>query len=193
MVKALVFDMNGLFVEAQEKRILKKICSIKRIDPWIAESNYYLNLWNFQKGFFSPFAFWKKVFPFISEQEYKAFVEAEYEKRFEKNFELYSLCEQLSKKYALYCISNSNFLQGKAYRKQKLYSPFKELFLSHELGEMKPFSGAYKKFLEKTELKASECLFIDDSRINVLSAMLLGFKGIVYKDFESLSEKLNSL
>jgi len=191
--KAIVFDMNGLFVEAPESNLLKNICLIRGTGEWIAKSNYYLNLWNFERGFFSPYNFWKRVFVGISESEYKNLIEAHYEMRFLKNESLYALLDILEKKYDLYLLSNSNFLQGKSYRKQKLYAPFKEIFLSHEIQEIKPFPNIYNYFLEKTKLKPSECVFVDDSTANVLASMALGFKGIVFQDNGDFEEKLKDL
>ncbi|MFH1391062.1 MAG: HAD-IA family hydrolase [Candidatus Diapherotrites archaeon] len=191
--KAIVFDMNGLFVDAPELNLLKNICLIRGTGEWIAKSNYYLNLWNFERGFYSPYNFWKRVFVGISESEYKNLIEAHYEMRFLKNESLYALLDILAKKYDLYLLSNSNFLQGKSYRKQKLYVPFKEIFLSHEIQEIKPFPNIYNYFLEKTKLKPSECVFVDDSTANVLTSMALGFKGIVFHDNNDFEKRLKEL
>ncbi|HLC92372.1 MAG TPA: HAD-IA family hydrolase [archaeon] len=193
MIKSIVFDFNGVFAKAIELRLVDRICAIKGFGKWIALSNYYLNIAQFELGFFSPQDFWKKIFPSISREEYLAYVEGEYERRFPRNEELYTICAGLSKKYALYCISNSNFLQGKAMRKQKLYSPFREVFLSHETGKIKPFPDAYLNFLEKTGLKANECIYVDDSLRNVLPAMALGFAGIKFENNEQLKAKFKEL
>ena len=191
--KAIIFDFNGVFVPAPEKRILYSVCEKIRVGKWIALSNYYLNIWAFERGFLSPEEFWKKVFVSITPQEYSELIEKEYEKSSEKNSLLFMLVKDLSKKFDLYVLSNSNFLQGKAYRRQKLYSGFKELFLSHETHEIKPFPNIFQKFLNKTGLNANECIFIDDSTVNVLVSIALGFKGLVYQNNEDLEEKLKSL
>jgi len=191
--KAIVFDMNGLFVKAPEKKIINQICSLNGTGKWIANSNYYLNLWNFEKGFMAPLDFWKKIFVSLSDEEYKKLVENEYEKRFPKNDALYALADELAKKHDLYLVSNSNFLQGKSYRKQKLFALFKEIFLSHEVHEIKPFPGIYKHFLKQTGLKPSECIFVDDKTSNVLAAIALGFKGLVYQDNDDFESKLKAL
>jgi len=193
MIKSIVFDFNGIFVEPIEKQIIKKICSVTSIGIWIAYSNYYLNLWKFQKGYMSPQEFWKKIFIGLTTEEYKNYVEAEYEKRFGKNFEVYAIAKQLSKKYDLYLLSNSNFLQGKSYRKQKLYEPFKKIFLSHEIHQMKPFPSIFNHFLSQTKLNANECLFIDDSTVNTTIAAALGFKTIVFQNHRALKHRLSEL
>ncbi len=193
MIKAIVFDFNGVFVQAPEMSILEKICIATGAGKWIALSNYYINVGRCELGFFQPFDFWKKVFPLLGKEEYLEFVEKEFEKRLPRNEELYSLCAELSKSYALYCISNSNFLQGKAYRKQKLYAPFMEVFLSHETGRVKPMPGAFSNFLQKTGLKAEECVFVDDKKASVFAAGLLGFKAVHFTGNDALKKKFSEL
>lgn len=189
-----MFDFNGLFVKPVEMKIIGNICAYHGTGKWIALSNYAVLIPRLELGLLSPFAFWKKVFVDLTEEEYHEFVEREYEKILPRNEELYSMCAQLSERFGLYCLSNSNFLQGKAYRKQKLYSPFRGFFLSHETGHMKPFPGAYSDLLAKTGLKAGECLFIDDSPVNIATAALLGFKTILYyRDNEGLVKKLGAM
>src|SRR3989344_3307560 len=124
MAKAVVFDMNGVFVEPIELPILRRICNETRAGEWVGLSNYYLNIAQFELGYMPPKDFWKKVFPALTDEEYKEYAEAEYEKGFQRDDALYSICSVLAKECSLYCLSNSNFMQGKAYRKQKLYSPF---------------------------------------------------------------------
>ena len=193
MVKAIVFDMNGVFVEAPEKSVLERIRSLKGTGKWIALSNYYLNIWEFERGFLAPFEFWKKVFVSLTEQEFHGLVEGAYSEQFQRNEDLYSLAQQLSAGYDLYCLSNSNFLQGKEYRRQKLYAPFKRLFLSHETHEIKPFPMAFEHFLKETGLKARDCVFVDDWTVNVLASAALGFRGVVFHDAGDLKEKLAKL
>ena len=193
MIKAIVFDFNGVFVHAPEMRIIEKICSATGAGKWIALSNYYLNVQACELGLFAPPDFWKKVFPLLTKEQYLEYVEKEFDRRLPRNEALYSLCAQLSGKYGLYCLSNSNFLQGKAYRKQKLYSPFRGIFLSHETGQIKPLPGAFTNFLQKTGLKAHECVFVDDRKASVLAARLLGFRAVNFTDNESLKKKFAQL
>jgi len=193
MIKAVVFDLNGLFVQAPENRILEQLCAATGTGLNIAKSNYLLLILDFERAKYSPYEFWSRVFVGLSLQEYENYVVAEYEKPVEPNLELYTFAKKLSEKLPIYCISNSNFLQGKAYRKQKLYAPFKEFCLSHESGNAKPFPSTYLHFLKKNSLSANECVYVDDSAINVLVASLLGFKAIRYRGNADLFSKLAKL
>lgn len=189
-IKAVVFDFNGVFVNPAEQRIIGSVCEKTKFGAWIAHSNFLVKIFDFERGLLSPRVFWQKVFPFMNDAQYHELIEAEYEKPFERSEKLYALAEKLSKKFGVYCISNSNFLQGKACRKQGLYSPFKEVFLSHEMGEAKPFPGIYRKFLGLTGLMPDECVFIDDSLRNIIVPALLGFRVIYFKGPGHLEDEL---
>ncbi|MCR4369161.1 MAG: HAD-IA family hydrolase [archaeon] len=193
MIKAILFDFNGVFVEPIENEILATGCQKLGTGEWIAKTNYYSNLWSFQQGFMSPFEFWSRVFAGISSQEYLRIVEARYEQRLARDDKVFAIRDDAAKKCKVFVLSNTNFLQGKSYRKQGLYKGFDGLFLSHEVNSMKPFPSFFKKFSEATSLKPSECLLIDDSSRNCLAAALLGYKTIVFKDARQLDFELKKL
>lgn len=57
----------------------------------------------------------------------------------------------------------------------------------------KPDVNFYKRFLEKFELNASECIFVDDTPVNVEVAEQLGFQGIVFESYEGVLEGIEKL
>ena len=65
--------------------------------------------------------------------------------------------------------------------------------LSFQARKTKPNPLFYKEFLDKYDLKAEECVFIDDTEENVLEARKLGFQGIVYESYEKTVEQLEKL
>ena len=67
---------------------------------------------------------------------------------------------------------------------------FKKIFISGEIGLVKPEFAFYNYFLEKVKLKAPECIFIDDSALNIQTARKLGFKTILFESPEKLKEEL---
>ncbi len=185
--KAVVFDFNGVFVMPKEPLVLDTICRNTGLGKWIALSNYYLNILRFEEGRMPPLAFWKKVYVDLTTEQYKEWVEGEYEKAFWRNVEMYALAEKLARELPIYCLSNSNFLQGKACRKQNLYYPFRRFFLSHEIYAAKPFPSAYRNFLQDTGLNPKECIFVDDSWKNLATAAMLGFNVIKFRGAQELA------
>ena len=57
-------------------------------------------------------------------------------------------------------------------------------------GVVKPNPEIYKILLARYDIKAEECVFIDDTEENVLGAEKLGFKGIVFTGYDDAVAKL---
>ncbi|KAG9495654.1 hypothetical protein J7337_012208 [Fusarium musae] len=62
---------------------------------------------------------------------------------------------------------------------------------SSDLRERKPDLAIYREFLKQARVPASSCIFVDDKIDNVTAAQTLGFKGIVFKDNDSLVRVLH--
>ena len=69
-----------------------------------------------------------------------------------------------------------NFVKGKA--------------VSYEIGIMKPAREYFEKTLDVLEVKAEECVFIDDNPNNVSAAEELGIAGITFTDLDQLKSAL---
>ena len=86
-----------------------------------------------------------------------------------------------SKKYRLFLLSNTNDLHISWIQNDwgmDLYNEFKNCFeqfyLSHEINLRKPDAAIFKYVLNKNNLKASETIFIDDTKENTDRAKELG-------------------
>lgn len=179
MIRAIIFDFNGIFVSPVEDTVLAKLARHFHTPLVSAQMKYLMHLKKFQEGKTDPFVFWKKIFPALSKKEFRAIVENEY-KKIRKHHKAYELAKNLSKQFKVYCLSNSNGLQEKHFKKKGLYSCFDWVFLSHRTGSIKPFPSAFRHVLSRIKLKAQECIFIDDSAKNILAAKTLGFKAIKF-------------
>lgn len=99
--------------------------------------------------------------------------------------------ELKDKGYRIYLLSNAadNFnnywhnIPGNEY--------FDGVVVSSYVKLMKPQFEIYNYLLEKYDLKANECVFIDDSIQNVEAATCLGINGIVFhNDYKEIRKKL---
>ena len=92
--------------------------------------------------------------------------------------------EELSKKYALFLLSNTNSIHLKYFQqvytrdtgKPLLDAYFKKVWYSHELGLRKPGREIYEFALRDGGIVASETIFIDDTFDNIEAAKELGIK-----------------
>lgn len=90
---------------------------------------------------------------------------------------------ELSKKYRLFVLSNTNDMHWKKWEASSLLplkgevfkdGVFEKCFLSYELHLAKPSREIFEAVLQQADIKADETLFIDDSLKNCQAAQALG-------------------
>lgn len=90
---------------------------------------------------------------------------------------------ELSKKYRLFVLSNTNDMHWKKWEASSLLplkgevfkdGVFEKCFLSYELHLAKPSREIFETVLQQADIKADETLFIDDSLKNCQAAEALG-------------------
>lgn len=96
------------------------------------------------------------------------------------------LLKGLAKQYRLFLLSNTSSIHITQVNKileastgvEKLEDLFETVFLSYEMGMMKPDTRIYQEVLDKAGLKAEETLFLDDNADNIRGAAQLGIETI---------------
>jgi glucose-1-phosphatase len=110
------------------------------------------------------------------------------------------LIQQLSKKYRLFLLSNtssihiteSNKILQKATGVPYLGVLFEKMFLSYEMGVMKPNLGIYEMALAEANIKPEETVFLDDNFDNIQAAKELGIQTIHVQKPVSILEYLSN-
>lgn len=82
----------------------------------------------------------------------------------------------------IYLLSNANIQQIMYHDRIPGTEYFDGRIVSAECGLLKPQREIYQLLLDKYDLRAEECLFIDDSSLNVEGAYCVGMRGIVFHD-----------
>jgi epoxide hydrolase-like predicted phosphatase len=96
------------------------------------------------------------------------------------------LLRRLATRYRLFLLSNTSSIHITQVNKileastgvGQLEDLFETVFLSYEMGLMKPDIRIYQQVLDKAGLKAEETLFLDDNADNIRSAAQLGIETI---------------
>jgi putative hydrolase of the HAD superfamily len=96
------------------------------------------------------------------------------------------LLKKLATEYRLFLLSNTSSIHITQVNKileastgvKRLEDLFEIVFLSYEMGLMKPDARIYQEVLDKAGLKAEETLFLDDNADNIRSAAQLGIETI---------------
>jgi len=79
-----------------------------------------------------------------------------------------------------------------ARRRFPFFRHFDGIVVSGEVRLVKPDPAIFLHFLERHGLAAAECVFIDDSPVNVAAARRLGFHGVDFTGAADLRNRLNA-
>ncbi|MBR5227151.1 MAG: HAD family phosphatase [Clostridia bacterium] len=94
--------------------------------------------------------------------------------------------------YRVYLLSNTNPYTHDFVSKSGVFELVDGYVLSYIEHQIKPYQGIYKTLINRYNLTAEECLFIDDKYENVKTANELGIKGenVQPDDYESIIKLL---
>lgn len=120
---------------------------------------------------------------------------------YKKNYSIYSpinrkmlnLIRELKSRFEILSLSNTNEIHKEVNLKRGLFKHFDKSFFSFEIGMKKPDKKIFSFILEKTGLKPTEIIFIDDNEENIENAKELGFLCIKYEGYEKLVNHLKEL
>ena len=181
MINTIIFDFGNVFINLDipgaQKHALETFNIESLSEEMVAFNSFY------EQGLISTeefLDFYTGNFPNLSKEELtdvwnfilKDFPESRLE--FLQNL-------KKSKKYNLILLSNTNDLHINWIKKNvSFYNEFKNCFdkfyLSHEINLVKPNQDIFEFVLEENNLKANECLFIDDNESNINTAVSLKLK-----------------
>jgi len=96
------------------------------------------------------------------------------------------LLQDLRSNYRLYLLSNTNKIHADFYNQDLrnhhnidgLEALFDKVYYSHEIGLRKPDAAPFDYLINDQNIRVEECLFIDDSLPNILTANQLGLNTI---------------
>ena len=95
--------------------------------------------------------------------------------------------------HTLYALSNMGHASIDWLEQQLFWRFFSGKVVSARVRMIKPEPDIYRYLLVSFDLKADECLFIDDSPANVAAAKALGIRGMAFTDAHSCRQQLVSL
>ena len=96
---------------------------------------------------------------------------------------MYELIRELKEKgYGIYLLSNASLRQHEYWPRIEASRFFDGTLISADEGVMKPQPEIYRLILERFDLKAEECFFVDDVPANIEGAFYCGIPGAVFHD-----------
>jgi len=95
--------------------------------------------------------------------------------------------------YTVSLISNTFDIHAKSNELKGFYDIFDHVFLSNEIGLIKPDKKKYLHVLEELRAKPKQCIFIDDKLRNLVTARELGIIVIRFESIEKFKKQLSAL
>ena len=180
MIKNLLFDYGDIFINLDKPATAHELnkLGIQDFTPEMVEKNQA-----YEKGLMTTEAFvdfYHKEFPHTTKE---ALIDAWNAILLDFPKQRLEFIKQLAKdkRYRLLLLSNTNDLHISWIQHDwgmELYNEFaacfEQFYLSHEINLRKPDANIYEFVLRENDLKASETLFIDDTRENTDAAAKLG-------------------
>jgi putative hydrolase of the HAD superfamily len=111
---------------------------------------------------------------------------------FSVNEDVIALLPELKKNYNIYLLSNTNSIHKKyGYGHYEFLEQFDKIFLSHEVGFIKPEEGIYRTVERVSGFPSEAHIFIDDVQEYVDAAKSIGWDGIQFVGYNDLVKNLN--
>lgn len=198
-IDTVIFDLGGVLVDWNPEYLYSKIF---KNDPykmnWFLE-NVCTKEWNMEQDAGRSFAEACELL-IKKHPEYKVEIEA-FHKRWEEMLQgeisgtvlILNKLKRLNK-VSLYALTNwSEETFPIAQRQYEFLKLFEGIVVSGTEKTRKPFDKIYQITLERYDLSAENCLFIDDSFENIEAARKLGINTLHFTEPQKLKDELESL
>ena len=179
-IKTLIFDFGDVFINLDKQGAMQHALEVFKLETFEADMIKTNELYEVGEISTSEFiAFYKSKFPNLSEID---LIEAwnYIIKDFPKHRLDFIKELALQKKHKLILLSNTNdmhidFVKETVPFFEEFKACFDVFYLSQEIHYRKPNSDIFDFVLKENNLKANECLFIDDTKDNTDTAEKMGF------------------
>ncbi|MEM6519268.1 MAG: HAD family phosphatase [Cyanobacteria bacterium P01_C01_bin.70] len=177
MITHIICDMGGVLVQLEwSQRISELLGRSVPIDElhqlWVQARSTVdfesgrLNFDEFASAFIAEFQL--KLSPAIVQREFLEFVQM-------PMAGCEALLNQLQQNYHVSLLSNTNAAHYEKLRdRYNFYAPFDQVFLSYEIGLMKPDPAIFEYVLRALNIAPAKAAFFDDGERNVAAAKSVG-------------------
>ena len=196
-ISTLIFDLGGVIVDLDLAKCIQnfKDLGLENIEQYLSNFGQKDFFMRFEKGQIGIPAFRNEIRKLAGIE----LTDAQIDKAWcsfltQIPFEKLHLLSELKKKYHLLLLSNTNPLHiqtavAAEFSKtgKTMQDFFDKCYLSYEMGMVKPDVEIFEALLTDAQLKAEECLFLDDGKKNIDTASALGIQTYWVKPNENLN------
>jgi glucose-1-phosphatase len=197
-IKVLLFDLGRVLVDFDHLRAARRIADFCAKSPQQIYDLFFESpaTIDFEAGRISPEDFYLQVKSMLDLNLSYASFEPIWNDIFflsAKNRAVFGLVNSLRRHYQTAMLSNINMLHYEYLKKHfPVFRVFDRIFLSFELGLIKPDKQIYNLVARELGVAEHEIFYTDDRPELVETAKSLGFEGCVFSDFNQLIRDLNS-
>jgi putative hydrolase of the HAD superfamily len=202
--KAIIFDLGGVIVNLNYDATAKafKDLGIENFDEVYSKRKQERLFDDFEKGITSPLDFRNIIRKNIPQQVTDVQIDKAWNAMLlDVPPERIKWLQQLSKKYRIYLLSNTNEIHIKAithslidtYGENIFERTFEKIYYSSRMNKRKPDAEIFEYVLRENKLIADETLFVDDSEQHIKGAEKIGLNVFQMKTNEEISKALHYL
>ena len=197
MIKAIIFDIGRVLVDWDWESYVKKVIPDEEkaiaVGKAFFESPYYIE---FDRNVFTTEEVLAKIT--ADNPQYKAEflkVFARYgESVVLRDFAIPWIESLKARGFKVLYLSNYAEPMRKQTGEQLRFREYTDGgIFSCDVKMVKPDHRIYELLLERYDLKAEECIFIDDSEINIQGAVDVGIYGVQYIDYEQVTNDMERI
>lgn len=184
MIKTIIFDLGGIFVQIDTKQSTQKLCeqigllSEREVLDVLIHSDHCRQ---YEKGLIDSHTFYEKVKGELGGNFSFRFFKKMWQQIFVPIQPMIDLLPQFKLKYRLALLSNTNILHMQYIEKHfPFFHYFDHVFYSYKIGMIKPDLAIFRHVLNELQSDARECVFIDDTDENVRSAEKVGIRSYCF-------------
>lgn len=105
-----------------------------------------------------------------------------------------ALIQEVKASFPVYLLSNTSRIHSNIFlQNESLFSLFERIHLSYTMGVSKPDKAIYQQVVDSNQLQSKQIVFFDDNKLNVKSALELGWDAVLIEPSNSFSQIRNHL
>ncbi len=193
-IKYIVFDLGNVLIPFNYQLVINRL---NEVEAGLGDRYYtfYKDNYNvhrdYERGALTDDQFIEIMLGAIDHKVDKETYCKLFSEIFTVNEDVAALLPELKKNYRIFLLSNTSAIhQRYGWAKYSFLTHFEKLFLSHEVGAVKPEPEMYLSVMRHTGGKPEEHIFIDDVAEYVQGAKNVGWDGIQFVGYENLTEEL---
>jgi putative hydrolase of the HAD superfamily len=194
--KAIGFDYGGVIAGIPGPEFNKRVTKLLGVEPQTFHDVYFEFNHLMNNNVLSWQDFWKKVTEELGVSEkYDDLIKfIEELPRHELNKQVINLVDKLkAADYKVGLLSNNDMAAANRFRETGLAGHFDAVVVSAEIGYSKPHPKAFEIFIKHLGVMSRELIYIDDTERSLANVKEIGYRPILFTDYETLLHDLKSL